>query len=327
MAKADDIARDEAVAWRVRLSAADDAQWDAFAAWLESSPVNRAAYERVAALDADLEDALSTARAEPREVPPTAPAARRWGLYAALSGVVAVGALCFLVYPVPFQARTLVAIDTRPGARQAVALGNGSTAFLNGGTRILIDRKDRRFVRVERGEVAFSVAHDADRPFTVEVNGDTVLDLGTVFNIATSPEGYRLAVAEGAVVLNPAAENVKLTRGGRLFVPTGNAPISVGSQEASSIASWRRRELIYDQEPLSRVALDLSRGLGTRIDVAPAVASQSFTGVIRIIPDQTLLFAGLQPLLAVKASRSDDGWKLEPADRAAEPSGPVRSRR
>jgi transmembrane sensor len=329
LASAEDIARDEAIAWRNRLGNADEGEWSTFIDWLARDPINSQAYDRVASTDAALSEALAVAPVEerPRIVSNTvshSPNSRRYATW--FSAVAAVVALVIFGYPLLFGARGLEVIETRPGLQRTVELAGGSTIYLNGGSRILIDRNDARFARLEYGEAAFKVVHDAGSPFTVEVNGATIRDLGTVFNISTSPNGFELAVAEGAVVLNPRAENVRLSKGGMLFVPKNAAPISVGSTNVNTIASWRRGKLVYDDEPLENVALDLSRTLGTQVTVEPAIAHLSFTGVIIPVRDEKLFFQRLEHLLGVKASRSDAGWRLGPGHAAAKSGDAVRGR-
>jgi ferric-dicitrate binding protein FerR (iron transport regulator) len=56
------------MAWHVRLSgpAATSELWDEFSWWLAAAPENKAAYEKIAVLDAEHEDSVSMSRRQPQ---------------------------------------------------------------------------------------------------------------------------------------------------------------------------------------------------------------------------------------------------------------------
>ena len=149
--------------------------------------------------------------------------------------------------------------------------------MLNGATRVVLDRDHPRAARLERGEAVFQIVHDPVNTFTLGIGDSSIQDVGTLFNVALTHNGFDLAVAEGAVVFNPDAEKIKLVRGATLHVPSGEAAITVGLADPRAIGSWRRGELIYHEAPLADVAADLERSLGTPVSVAPDLAARPFT--------------------------------------------------
>jgi transmembrane sensor len=216
-------------------------------------------------------------------------------------------------YPVLFPPSAYVAFESAPGQQRTLALADGSRIMMNGATRVVLDRDRPRLARLERGEAAFQVVHDPANPFTLSVGDALVQDVGTLFNVAITHNGFNLAVAEGAVVFNPEREKIKLVRGGTLHVPSGDAAVTVGSADPSAIGSWRRGELIYHGAPLAEIAVDLERSLGTKVSVSPELAARPFTGVIRIDHRQDTLFRRLDGLFGTRSRRSGTGWQIESA--------------
>jgi transmembrane sensor len=306
--------RAQAIAWRIRLADGDAVAWERFVAWLEHSPEHARAYDLVALGEQDAVQAL----AMPAAVPAPAndqgprPARRAWiGLGAAAAAV----ALAFV--GAPMLQSSAYEIATGPGEQRQVALEDGTRITLNGGTRIELDRSHPRLAKLETGEAHFSVVHDAAAPFRVQLGEAVVQDVGTVFDVVRDKSGNRVEVAEGAVRYNPDRENVSLTAGQTLVDPAGDDPVRIGQRRASAIGGWTSGRLSYDQEPLDRVAAELSRTTGVAIAVAPALADRSFSGTIRIGHDRKRVVERVAALLDVSARRTGSGWILEPRAREA----------
>ncbi len=305
--------RDEAIGWHVRLSdpAAPSADWEAFTDWLEADPDNAEAYDAVALADADLGDCLVAV--QPNLVLPqnnNEPAPGSWNRRRGMIAVAASVALALLASPLLLPGRNMQSYETQPGETREIALSDGSQIAMNGGTRLELDRQTNRFVRLETGEAVFTIRHDAANPFTVETPESTLRDLGTIFNVRQDDDGLEVAVAAGSVQYNPNAEAVTIRAGNRLQV-SRDRPVPVLSRaEPGSVAGWRSGRLSYQAAPLSEIAVDLTRSLGTSVSVSPELGARRFSGVIRIDGDQKLLFRRLESLLGVRARHTITGWHL-----------------
>jgi transmembrane sensor len=330
LAKSEDSARDEAIAWHLRLDDADEAGWAAFLTWLERDPSHQLEFDRAELAGAELRESVSSIGVPDKVSEDLGRwgAGRKWPLIGATAAVAAclVAALSFSIHP--SQSQPWVAVQTSPGEQRVLALADGSRLFLNGGTRVLLNRGNTRLARMEEGEATFDVKHDVADPFTLEFGDARLQDAGTIFNVSIDRGRSRVGVVEGAVIFNPARENVTLTRGAQLSLAAGKSSAILSSVDPRTIGSWRQGQLIYDRELLGIVAADVGRALGTEVSVSPEVAGQHFTGVIRIDRDQSAFFARLGGLLGVKVRRSQAGWSLGPYDRAhnGDPRGPDRNR-
>ena len=297
---------DQALAWVVNLRDADFADWEAFEAWLGASPAHAEVYHRLALKDQDLDEVL------PALVPaPALQAERRanhrwkWPAIGAAAAILLVGVVSVrlsVAAPEHYQ------IATRAGERRALTLAGGTNILLNGGSTVTLDRKNPRFAELKQGEALFTVTHDAKNPFAVQVGRDQLLDVGTRFDVVRTKSEMRVAVAEGAVIYNPASQKLMLGQGDLLRVAAGGT-VAIRSRVApDQIGAWREGRFVYSGETLARVAEDLSRYAGARVDVSPDLAGQPFRGVISIADPSRL--EDLGPLFRARVQRRGDGWLI-----------------
>ena len=310
MERLDDM-QEAATRWVIAMRDPGFADWEAFTGWLEADPRHNSAYETVAAADADA--AATLAAPVPVVAPPVfrpnarpvSPQRRRWmswSVAAALTAIAGVLGVQRLYPPVP-----MTVIATTAGEHRSLVLADGTRVDLNGGTSLAFDPATPREIRFDSGEALFSVRHDAATPFTVTTPNGIVQDVGTVFNLARTGDRTEIAVAEGSVMYNPAAEKLLIAAGSTLAV--GNRA-EFGKVDTRSVGSWRRGRLVYRDATVARIAADLSRNIGEPVTPSPEVARQSFSGVILLDRDRSQMFARLGGLLGVDATHGATGWHL-----------------
>ncbi len=301
-----------ACAWAIRVSDPDFADWDDFASWLEQAPSHLAAYETAVA-QADAAAALLAAKPQPAWQPDTDVRAphRRWfaGVAAVAAGVAAVAGWGLIDRgSAPEQ------IATAAGERRTIDLADGSRIILNGSTRITIDRDTPRHVELAQGEALFEVKHDERNPFVV-VSGDTrLLDAGTVFNVVAEGGSLDVAVAEGAVIYRPGANQIRLDAGQGLWRPRAGAAPVVRQTNPQVVGGWRTHSIHYDNASLDRIARDLTRNLGRPVAVSGRSASlPPFNGTLMLDGEPGEVLARAAPLLGVTFTANGKGWIMAPA--------------
>jgi transmembrane sensor len=286
---------------------ASSADHQEFAAWISRSPERVEAYLRVAQLDHTLkvskiewpatptERLVREARTVPRDdfelrrdqtafVPERT---RRWltpprlasGFAAAC--LIAAGFLwIMLTRPVELQ--------TKLGEQRSVQLEDGSHVTLNSQTKVEIEmRKNRRLVRLLRGEALFEVNHDAPRPFEVVTDRATLKDVGTQFDVDVRTERTAITVVEGRVEVMPSngSQSAGVTRSilsvaDRLVIgPTGIGTLERDVNVRDAIA-WTQHRLIFQRRPLREVAAEFNRYNSDQIRIESAdLGDQTITGV------------------------------------------------
>lgn len=299
--------RDAALDWAIRVADPDFADWDGYTAWLEADPAHAERYDAAV-------QALAEAERQVAAVPPTPVVAQpvprrhwhgaRWAGAAMAAAVV--GAVGLNVWN--DRAQPYV-VETIAGQQRTVPLGDGSEIVLAGGSRVELDHAKPRFAAVTRGEILFHVRHDDRHPFQVRAGKLEMTDLGTVFNVKLAGPVTRVAVAEGAVMIDPKGAALRLDPG-QAVVASG-ASLQRQTVEPASVGGWRDGWLAFDGATLMEVAADLSRQLARPVAVDPAIANRTFRGTLdmrRIGNDP----AQLGPLLGVRVRMRDGGWILEP---------------
>ena len=296
----------EAIAWHLRLRDGSDDDWVTFTAWLEGDPARSDAYDAVALADAELIVDAFPARAANDD---GALVRRRWA-----TGVVASAALllvALLAIPRGEQPSGRYEIATAAGERRSVAIGDGSSAELNGATRLILDRADSRFAELASGEAMFTVRHDPAHPFVVLAGDHRVEDAGTRFNLVRDRDTLAVEVIEGAVIYDPQGAAMPLSAGQTLRGHAGGRP-ETGSREPGAMAGWRQGRLSYTAAPLERVTRDLSRSLGVEVAIDPSIATMPFTGSIRVEGDAAASLRSLAGSVGLEARRTGNTWRIEP---------------
>ena len=299
-----DAVAEDAARWFVRLrkEAATGEDWLAFEAWLAAAPAHAAAYDRLESAWVALEDVdpavlepsgdLAAARRHRAGV-----SRRAWlAAGAGLAASVAVGVVGYQAWPERAAAQTY---RTALGETREIVLADGSHVHLNADSslRVTLKRRERR-VEMAEGEAAFDVAHDPGRPFLIRVGDREVRVVGTEFNLRHRSGAIALTVRRGIVEVRPAddptAPATRVVRGQRLTHRRGAAVSTLTTAEPDAAFGWTRGQLVYEAAPLSEVAADLSRSLGTPIRPADAATGAlRFSGVLVVDrPDAVLRRTG-----------------------------------
>jgi transmembrane sensor len=302
---------DQAALWMARARDPRFSDWDALTDWLEADPAHNLAYE--AAFAGHDMAGLMAETIAPSAAPGQAPPWRRravvggglTALAAAAAGVLA------LLGPYGAPSAEMVA-QTGPGQHRLIRLADGTRIALNGDTRLVLDRGNGRTARLERGEALFDVVHNETRPFSVDVDGARMVDLGTRFDVVRGTRGSEVAVAQGAVLYDPDGAAVRLGPGRVLRKADGSNIVEVNQADPATIGAWQSGQLVYRDAPLSRVADDLSRSTGARIVVDAALANRPFTGAIVLAGnDRDALARRLAGIVDVTVAQRRDGLYLK----------------
>lgn len=181
-----------------------------------------------------------------------------------------------------------------------ITLPDGSHVQLGARSKVTIDyTAHRRALRLIRGEAYFSVQKDPNRPFLVNVLNETITALGTAFDVRTTNKRIFVAVADGSVRVDSAADAAasrnpnpgtvhsltKLTRGQSIAFESGGSGFALSAGAVTQIdpdqsARWREGWLIYRDESLRDVIADVGRYTHLRIVMTESVDPRRFTGVV-----------------------------------------------
>lgn len=100
---------------------------------------------------------------------------------------------------------------TRIGEQLQTKFSDGSVMHLNTNSQIETEfSKDKRLIKLLKGEALFDVAHDKERPFIVYAGDRLVQAVGTKFSVQLTPKKVDVMVAEGKVVMSETSMNQEL---------------------------------------------------------------------------------------------------------------------
>lgn len=285
----------EAVNWfvRMRQGSVEPNILSQFNRWLEADPVNARAYRRVSEAWNALETLASTsyvmekrrdALAKTKECTTTLLRSHLflgWTV-AALSASVTI--VAFLVW---FLARPVVYV-TGIGERRTITLPDQSRVILDGRSRISVAfGPNQRSIELEQGQAQFDVAKDPMRPFRVRIGDQTVVALGTRFNIDLVEETKLVTLIEGRITVTGVTQqtserhstSVELTAGQGLKVTKFGVTALVPIVDLGRVTAWQSGIVVFDNERLSAAAERMNRYSKVRIDVDPAVSDLRINGV------------------------------------------------
>jgi transmembrane sensor len=156
----------------------------------------------------------------------------------------------------------------------------------------------QRRVTLTRGEVHFTVAKDATRPFVVTAAGMEVRAVGTAFSVQVSPRELAVLVTEGRVALerptaSPAGNPVStlLEAGQRAVaapaegadhVGAGPQVAALGPTELAAHLAWRIPRLEFSGTRLGDALASFATYRPMRVTLAdPRLADLRISGIVR----------------------------------------------
>jgi transmembrane sensor len=211
---------------------------------------------------------------------------------------------------------TALHFETRHGEQLSRRLADGSVLHLNTDSAVIIQYgKTERRAMLTSGQAEFEVTHELDRAFRVIAGSAEVLDLGTKFDVRLGHDATVVTVIEGRVAVGPSSmlENrgtvssqnhpsrfVELRADQQISMSEGAWPATPVAVDAQNTTAWLRREIVFDHEPLERVAAEYNRYTAKPIEIAtPALRNLQITGVFAT-DDPDAFIAFLRSLKGVR---------------------------
>jgi transmembrane sensor len=183
---------------------------------------------------------------------------------------------------------------TDVGERRVFALPDGSRISMDSDTEVRVHYSDHsRALELDRGRARFDVAHDVTRPFTVTAGPETVVAVGTSFNVERLGSTVLVTLIQGHVVIK--GGDVSQTPAPAKLEPTSKASVSLnaGQQLVAAVdakpviatanlqvaTAWESGHLIFKDETLGEAVERVNRYTDRPISVDPDIASIRVSGV------------------------------------------------
>ena len=291
------LIEEQAEAWFVRLNAPDVSpeMLARHRAWLEEDSMHRVAYQELENLwdivgsFANAPEVLAAREEVLKNTAPKSPArqpakkgnsliTRPWPVLAMAASILV------LVITVT-QLNVNSSLNSQPqgdiyqtlvGERETIVLPDNSVVLLDTNTRLVADySKHRRRITLEKGQARFDVAHDSQRPFSVEAGEGVVTALGTTFVIRKTAADVLVTLIEGSVEV--ARQRQLMTMSHTPDDPQDVAQQLVYSNKGISkadivdipqVTAWQQGRVVFDNHSLPEVVAELNRYSEKKIIIA-----------------------------------------------------------
>jgi transmembrane sensor len=200
-------------------------------------------------------------------------------------------------------------VSTKAGDKASINLPDGSKVWLNGDSKITYVedfRNETREVHLS-GEAFFEVARDKTKPFIIHTRTINLKVLGTAFNVRSydNEKETETALVHGSVEVtlrNSPDQKILLKPGEKLLVKNIPADSSkdpkqkideethiavltnmhyYGDDSSSVETSWTKNQLVFNDEPLNKIALNLERWFNVQITIVNEnLKTQKYTATL-----------------------------------------------
>jgi transmembrane sensor len=233
--------------WVIRLTSSDAMPADIAAAkaWCEQSPIHRQAFveaRRLWQLSGHLAD--PPARRSP---------ARYWAM--ASAAVLLLGLSLLWMQHNDWDAD----YRTARGEQKQIQLADGSHITLDSYSALDVQLlPNGRQITLRKGEALFEVAHDPERPFSVQAGELQATALGTIYAVRRSGEEVDVTVKRGRVAVSDATQKLVLQAGDTVTRQAGG----LGARHTTDLdkaLAWQQGRLVFELTPLPEVLEQIGR--------------------------------------------------------------------
>ncbi|MEJ1965516.1 MAG: FecR domain-containing protein [Gammaproteobacteria bacterium] len=310
--RADEERLEQAVEWflRVRSENASLEDLPELRRWIESDPDNALAYQQVSSAWTTVgehasapgivmgrRDALEDSHRAGRHGSVSPLKAGRW-VAAACVALVALGTGAWWVFSPHWTE-----YSTPLGQQRTVTLADESVIVLDAHSRVRVRYTEKeRAIALEEGQARFSVAKDPLRPFRVRARDQTVVALGTQFDVELISKTVLVTLIEGHVAVGGVTSQpprtagsantsgqaaarasgqqvIELTAGEGLRVHEDGRAVLLPNVDLTRATAWQKGRVSFDNEPLSAAVERINRYARQQVEVDPSVAAVGISGV------------------------------------------------
>ncbi len=150
-------------------------------------------------------------------------------------------------------------------------LEDGTVITLNKNSRLSYSDKygkNKRDVKLE-GEAYFEVAKNPEKPFQVEMNGASIIVLGTHFNVKADSDSDDITatLVEGSIRFEGAKQNIVMTPNQQLTFSRSTNKVGIKHVDTDTFTSWKDGLLKYKSIPFIELIEELKNTYKVDIEI------------------------------------------------------------
>ncbi len=186
---------------------------------------------------------------------------------AAILILLCVGSLSYLYYHNTRNNTPMFSIINEDSSTLVHTLEDGSVIYLRPNTRLLYHISNNQRKASVKGEAFFDIAHDPQKPFSIEANNVLIEVLGTSFNVNTNKtSGPEIFVEKGKVqvsLLKNKTNKTSVEKGELLTVV--NNKLEKSLQEYNT--TWRKNHLHFKDEKLENILSVINHNYNSKLAI------------------------------------------------------------
>lgn len=143
-------------------------------------------------------------------------------------------------------------LEVPKGQRSKLVLADGTEVWLNSDSKLdfSFDKDKKQRVVTLSGEAFFNVSKDKEKPFVVNVKGQSLKVLGTIFNVRSydNEENVYTTLEEGSVEVKAAGRTVVIEPNQQLIYSRRSNRLSLKKVETNYYTVWREGRYVFENE-------------------------------------------------------------------------------
>src|SRR5699024_3261520 len=151
--------------------------------------------------------------------------------------------------------------QTLPGKRQKVELPDGSTVWLNGGTKIHFIMNEKQGTRklLLNGQAFFDIADMKNMPFIVNAAHASIKVLGTQFNVTAYADDSTVetVLTSGKILFESNMEGKKVEKriepGQKIAVNYLSGEVNILKVDTVFYSSWKEGKLVFNNQKFKEI--------------------------------------------------------------------------
>lgn len=171
-------------------------------------------------------------------------------------------------------------LTTPRGGEYQVTLSDGTKVWLNAASSLTYPSHftDSRRTVTLHGEAYFEVAKNANKPFIVRTSEQSIVVLGTKFNVQAYEEAalVRTTLVEGSVQVTVKSQELILRPGQQAEVQGQN--LQLKNVDVRDYIAWKDGRFSFDNKPFSEVMSEIGRWYDLKIIYKSAVPKVELIG-------------------------------------------------
>lgn len=210
---------------------------------------------------------------------------------------------------------------TGTGVRRTLTLSDGSRIALDSNSEIQVRySKNARKIVLNYGQARFDVAHDKKRPFSVTAGQETVIAVGTSFNVEKLQQKVLVTLIHGNIVVKNSADHTEQTEqkmpvsldAGQELEAVKDTPPVVRRANIKATTAWVTGQLIFHATTLKEATERENRYTDNPVIVDPRVSDIKINGVFNAGDIASFVNAVTSYFPVQATTNSDDQIILQP---------------